>query len=90
MQFVEFSQAWDKYMADYEKTAFDLINQLKEKQRQEQVSLIDRIEAEYKFCASKDLVAMRKQEQIYFSVKEYDNAEGMRRRVHKQETYEYA
>lgn len=54
------------------------------------LTLVDRIEAEYKFCASKDLIAMRKQEQIYFSVKEYDNAEGMRRHMHKQETFEYA
>ena len=31
MQFVEFSQAWDKYMSDYEETAFELVENLKAK-----------------------------------------------------------
>jgi hypothetical protein len=30
-QFTEFQQAWDKYMADYEQTAFQLIEKLKMK-----------------------------------------------------------
>ena len=77
-------------MADYEKTAFELINQLKAKQREEILNLTDKIEREYKFTASKDLVALRNQEQIYFSLKEFDNAEEMSRRVHKAEAYEYA
>ncbi len=29
LQFQEFSDAWDKYMADYETTAFELIEQLR-------------------------------------------------------------
>jgi hypothetical protein len=77
-------------MADYEKTAFELINQLKAKQREEIMQLTEKLEREYKFTASKDLVALRNQEQIYFALKEYDNAEEMRRRVHKVEAYEYA
>jgi hypothetical protein len=35
IQFKEFSDAWDKYMRDYEITAFELIEQLKMKQDQE-------------------------------------------------------
>ena len=35
LQFQEFSEAWDKYMRDYEGTAFELIEQLKNKQEQE-------------------------------------------------------
>ena len=31
LQFTEFSEAWDKYMSDYEQTAFELIEQLKMK-----------------------------------------------------------
>ena len=31
LQFQEFSEAWDKYMRDYEGTAFELIEQLKNK-----------------------------------------------------------
>ena len=32
LQFQEFSDAWDKYMRDYEATAFELIENLKVKQ----------------------------------------------------------
>jgi len=32
---VEFSRAWEQYMIDYEKTALDLINRLKERHEQE-------------------------------------------------------
>ena len=31
LQYQEFVDAWDKYMADYEKTAFELVSQLKAK-----------------------------------------------------------
>lgn len=54
------------------------------------MAMTEKLENDYKFIASKDLVALRSQEQIYFSLKEYDNAEEMRRRVHKVEAYEYA
>ena len=29
MHFVEFAQAWDKYMSDYEETALELVESLK-------------------------------------------------------------
>lgn len=32
MQYFEFADAWDKYMADYEQTAFNLVQNLKNKQ----------------------------------------------------------
>ena len=31
MQYGEFSEAWDKYMADYEATAYELVEQMKNK-----------------------------------------------------------
>lgn len=31
LQYQEFSEAWDKYMNDYESTAYDLVEQLKQK-----------------------------------------------------------
>lgn len=31
MQYQEFSEAWDKYMTDYEQTAYELVEQLKAK-----------------------------------------------------------
>ena len=35
LQYQEFSKAWDKYMSDYERTAFELVEQLKQKHFQE-------------------------------------------------------
>ena len=46
LQYQEFSDAWDKYMGDYERTAFDLVEQLKAKQNQE-------IEDMYKYQTEK-------------------------------------
>lgn len=88
MQFTEFSEEWDKYMADYEATAFELIEQLRNKQQQEQMNLIQKIDDEFKFNPSKDLVALRNQEKIFFSVKDYDNAEFMRMKNQQLEMYE--
>jgi hypothetical protein len=42
------------------------------------MNLIQKIDDEFKFNPSKDLVTLRNQEKIYFSVKDYDNAELMR------------
>ncbi len=42
------------------------------------MNLIQKIDDEFKFNPSKDLVILRNQEKIYFSVKDYDNAELMR------------
>ena len=88
MQFTEFSEEWDKYMADYEATAFELIEQLRQKQSQEQVKLAEKIATEFKFAPSKDLVTLRNQEKIYFSIKDYDNAELMRMKTQQLEQYE--
>ena len=39
---------------------------------------------------SKDLIEMRKQEKIFFSVKDYDKANAMRNMIKDQEQYETA
>ena len=41
-----------------------------------------------KQSASKNLVEMRKQEKIYFTVKDYDKAQAMRMMIEQQELYE--
>ena len=41
-----------------------------------------------KQSASKNLVEMRKQEKIYFTVKDYDKAQAMRMMIEQQEMYE--
>ena len=80
IQFQEFSDAWDKYMRDYEVTAFDLIEQLKMKQMQERETEEENVTRNFmlKQSNSKELVDMKKQEKIYFSVKDYDKAQAMR------------
>ena len=90
LQFQEFSDAWDKYMRDYEGTAFELIEQLKVKQEQELVLHEEKVTKDFvmKQSASKNLVEMRKQEKIYFTVKDYDKAQAMRMMIEQQEMYE--
>ena len=92
MQFEEFSQAWDQYMRDYESTAFELIEQLKLKQEQELALHEDKVTKAFliKQSDSKNLIEMRKQEKIFFSVKDYDKANAMRGMIKQQEQYETA
>jgi predicted double-glycine peptidase len=77
MQYQEFTIAWDKYMADYEQTAFQLVQNLASKQEQEVAEMraywTERFYNEHRW--TKNVVEMRKQERIYFSVKDYINAE---------------
>ena len=77
MHYQEFANAWDKYMSDYEKTAYELVQQLRSKQASEVEQ--KRAEVTEKFYNNhrwnKQIIELRKQEQIYFSIKDYVNAE---------------
>ena len=77
-------------MRDYEGTAFELIEQLKNKQEQELFLHQEKVTNQFmaKQSDSKSLVEMRKQEQIYFSVKDYDKAQAMRDMIQQQEAAE--
>jgi len=90
LQFQEFSSAWDQYMRDYEETAFELIEQLKIKQEQELVLHEEKVTKAFlvKQSDSKNLIEMRKQEKIFFAVKDYDRANAMRTMIKEQENYE--
>lgn len=90
LQFQEFTEAWDKYMRDYEVTSFVAIEQLKDKQNQESVQEEDNVTRNFviKQSDSKNLMDMRKQEKIYFSVKDYDKAQAMRLMIEQQEILE--
>ena len=83
LQFNEFSVAWDQYMADYESAAFESVERLKEKHLVEIRELQDKVRSNFqvKMRFSKDLIELRKQEKIYFSVKDYDKAEMCRQRA---------
>lgn len=77
-------------MRDYEITAFELIEQLKEKQNTETVLEEENVTRNFviRQSDSKNLMTMRKQEKIYFSVKDYDKAQAMRLMIEQQEILE--
>ena len=77
-------------MRDYEATAFELIEQLKVKQEQELVLNEEKVTKNFllKQSDSKTLIEMRKQEKIFFSVKDYDKANAMKNMIREQEMYE--
>ena len=77
LQYQEFADAWDKYMADYEKTAFELVSQLKAKQENELIAMRNYVTQKFynDHRWNKQIIELRKQEKIYFSIKDYVNAE---------------
>mmetsp|Transcript_19982 Transcript_19982/g.14694 ORF Transcript_19982/g.14694 Transcript_19982/m.14694 type:complete len:180 (+) Transcript_19982:304-843(+) len=87
VQFSEFNKAWDQYMSDYEAAAFESIERLKEKHLLEVKDLHERVRATFKVKhkLSKELMELRRQEKIFFSVKDYDSAERLRLQADLQE-----
>jgi hypothetical protein len=87
MQFQEFASAWDKYMADYEASAFESVERLKEKHIREIQELHERVSQQFKvkFKWSRELMDLRKQEKIYFSIRDYQKAEDCKRKADKVE-----
>lgn len=76
-QFLEFSNAWDNYMSDYEATAYLSLEKLKEKHQLEIQQLHERIRSEHsaKVQLSRALMEMKdKVRKLTFS-KRYEEAE---------------
>ncbi len=65
-QFLEFSQAWDNYMSDYEATAYLSLEKLKEKHLLEIQQMHERIRKDYKVKLkfTKDLMEKKTQVQV--------------------------
>ena len=78
-QFIEFSQAWDNYMSDYEATAYLSLEKLKEKHEEEIEVLRIRInkEKKIKLKFSKNLIEMKRKVRLLVGMKEYDEAEAL-------------
>lgn len=89
-QFIEFSQAWDNYMSDYEATAYLSLEKLKEKHLMEIEQLRERIrkESKVKLKLSKELLDMRKRVRLLVSMKEYDEAEVLEQKANALEAIE--
>lgn len=64
-------------MADYETTAYELVEQLKTKHNVElmdmQKYITEKFYNEHRW--KKNIIELRKQEQVYFSLKDYEKAE---------------
>lgn len=89
-QFIEFSQAWDNYMSDYEATAYLSLEKLKEKHLMEIEQLREKIrkESKIKLKLSKELIEMRKKVRLLVSMKEYDEAEDVELKANALEAIE--
>lgn len=89
-QFIEFSQAWDNYMSDYEATAYLSLEKLKEKHLMEIEQLRERIRKDYKvkLKLSKELLEMRKRVRLYVGMKQYDDAEMLEQKANALEAIE--
>lgn len=89
-QFLEFSQAWDNYMSDYEATAYLSLEKLKEKHMVEfqkfQIKIRDDLKKKMKF--SKDLLELRDREAKLVRMKRYDEAERIKMKADLLEEFE--
>ena len=91
-QFLEFSEAWDNYMAQYEETAFKSLERLKEKQILELQEFQAKAlkEAKLKVKNSRELLELRKKQQALAKQKLYDEADIIKRKADKLEEWENA
>lgn len=89
-QFLEFSQAWDNYMSDYEATAYLSLEKLKEKHMLEFQQFQDKIRKELtqKMKFSKDLLDLRDREAKLVRMKRYDEAEKIKMKADLLEEFE--
>lgn len=89
-QFLEFSNAWDKYMTDYEAAAYRSLEKLKQKHDQEVEQLQLQMKQIYPviYTLSKECMSWRSQEKKHFALKEYEKAEHCKRTADKLEADE--
>lgn len=87
---MEFSQAWDHYMSDYEATAYLSLEKLKEKHMLEFEQFQDKIRKELsaKMKFSKDLLELRDKEAKLVKAKRYEEAERVKMKADLLEEFE--
>merc|ERR1719353_1777061 len=74
-QFLEFSSSWDRYMADYESTAYMSLERLKEQHAQEFASFQERMRKQSKPCKfSRELLELRHKQQSLAKLGKYEEA----------------
>lgn len=89
-QFLEFSQAWDNYMSDYEATAYLSLEKLKEKHLLEFQQFSERIQKDLKkkMKFSRDLIELRDKEAKLVKMKRYEEAEKIKMKADLLEQFE--
>merc|ERR1719316_176076 len=74
-QFLGFSAAWDKYMADYESTAYMSLERLKEQHGKEFASFQDKLRGQIpKAKASRELLEARRRQEALAKMGKYEEA----------------
>lgn len=90
-QFLEFSAAWDRYMADYESTAYMSLERLKEQHAQEFSQLSDQIQKQPRVCKfSPELLELRRKQKALAKLGKYEDANQIKARADKLEKWEIA
>jgi len=89
-QFIEFNRVWDNYMADYEATALESLDKLKEKHIREVEDLHERLKRElaFHFKSSKQLLELRQKEAALVKMKKYGEAEKIKAQADALEEWE--
>jgi len=89
-QFIEFNRVWDNYMADYEATAIESLDKLKEKHIREVEDLHERLKRElaFHFKSSKQLLELRQKEAALVKMKKYGEAEKIKAQADGLEEWE--
>eukprot|EP00929_Paragymnodinium_shiwhaense_P022188 TRINITY_DN1423_c0_g3_i1.p1 TRINITY_DN1423_c0_g3~~TRINITY_DN1423_c0_g3_i1.p1 ORF type:complete len:422 (+),score=132.17 TRINITY_DN1423_c0_g3_i1:118-1383(+) len=74
-QFLGFSAAWDKYMADYESTAYMSLERLKEQHASEFAMFQEKLRAQAKPCKySRELLELRRKQEALAKLGKYEEA----------------
>eukprot|EP00391_Amoebophrya_sp_Ameob2_P008747 CAMPEP_0178992764 /NCGR_PEP_ID=MMETSP0795-20121207/6301_1 /TAXON_ID=88552 /ORGANISM="Amoebophrya sp., Strain Ameob2" /LENGTH=406 /DNA_ID=CAMNT_0020684693 /DNA_START=45 /DNA_END=1266 /DNA_ORIENTATION=- len=90
-QLMEFSAAWDRYMADYESTAYMSLEKLKEQHAQQFSDLTDNVERQPRVCKfSPDLLELRRRQKALGKQGQYEEAAKVKEQADRLEKYEIA
>jgi len=90
-QFLGFSAAWDKYMADYESTAYMSLERLKEQHTQELAGFQEKLQSQAKQCKfSRELLELRQKQEALAKLGKYEDAHSVKDSADRLEDWELA
>uniref|UniRef100_A0A7S3UJA6 EF-hand domain-containing protein n=1 Tax=Oxyrrhis marina TaxID=2969 RepID=A0A7S3UJA6_OXYMA len=90
-QFLEFSAAWDRYMADYESTAYMSVERLREQHAQDFAEFQEQLRKQPPGCKqSKELLELRRKQQALAKLGRYKEANEVKKQGDDLEKWEQA